>query len=335
MKILEGKVDAHGCCETMKSQDSVEGIRAFEICPLVGQVQVVHHFTREGGEASADEAHAIIRFSVRPFVCRLKVETLLVGERLLYVTGCCPHFALRSRSAEVVHVQPVIGKIVIEAWTCGLRIMLNVSLLMPPPGSRSQFVDLGLENYLSHPPLPSALRPNLQSLSTASHTLVPNAMNTSTSFNRHDRKLRFAFGSLSSHQNVLDCDIREGDIGIPYGIRYDDHDNSLKFYDFSEEWSDGEGKSLFAIVSLNLPVRVSLPKNEGGGGVEPPECVDGWMVALRYDPIFLQSEFPHQTGDRQRRRAGVYCSRPREICMETERISFRGEYHCLWAAVVA
>jgi hypothetical protein len=57
------------------------GSRTFGVCPLVKQMQAVHHLTGERGEASTGEVRAIIKYSLGPFVCRLEAEALLIGEK--------------------------------------------------------------------------------------------------------------------------------------------------------------------------------------------------------------------------------------------------------------
>jgi hypothetical protein len=49
--------------------------------------------------------------------------------------------------------------------------VLTSLLIRPPPGLRSQFVNLGFEKYLSHPPLPFVLHP--------SHPPLPSALRPS------------------------------------------------------------------------------------------------------------------------------------------------------------
>jgi hypothetical protein len=122
----------------------VGGSLTFGVCPLVKQMQAVHHLTCERGEASTSEVRAITKYSLGPFVCRLEAEALLIGERLLYVTRCCLNFALLLRPAEAVHVRlpsferqsPVPGRVAWDrAYLSAHQAASRVTIPVREPGA--------------------------------------------------------------------------------------------------------------------------------------------------------------------------------------------------------
>jgi hypothetical protein len=111
-----------------------------------------------------------------------------------------------------------------------------------------------------------------------------------------DQLLRFVFGrNIDDH--VLNCDICEGE-STPYRILYKNN-NTLELHSTTYQ----EPISLFAVIHLDYPVQVSLPKGSLGS-LQPAVNVTDWFRdylrasydPTKYDPIFPHSESPHLTG---------------------------------------
>jgi hypothetical protein len=123
-----------------------------------------------------------------------------------------------------------------------------------------------------------------------------------------DQPLRFVFAGIKDG-HMLNCDIREGN-AIPYRILYKDKNNTLEFHSTAYL----EPKSLFAVIHLDYPVKVSLP-NGLSKPLRPAVNVFDWIREYvhpsddrtKYDQIFPHSESPHLTGYQQtpHRRANV------------------------------